>query len=38
MEDITIGGLGDNIQRVIMMVEILKERIGWLSQVNNFTT
>jgi hypothetical protein len=26
------------VGKVIMMVEILKERVGWLHQVNKFTT
>lgn len=35
---IQIGGLGMMVNKVIMMTEILKERIGWLHQVNKFTT
>ena len=37
-EVIQIGGFEKSIAKVIMMVEILKERVGWLHQVNNFTT
>jgi len=37
-EVIHIGGFEKSIAKVIMMVEILKERIGFLHQVNNFTT
>jgi hypothetical protein len=37
-EGIQIGGLGVNIPKVIQMVEIVKERLGWLHQITNFTT
>lgn len=37
-ETLTLAGLGFNLAKVIMMAEILKERIGWLHQVSNFTT
>ena len=37
-EQITLGGLGQNLCKVIVMTEILKERVGWLHQISNFTT
>lgn len=29
-EEVQIGGMGIHIPKAIMMVEIIKERIGWL--------
>lgn len=37
-DTLVINGMGHQIPRVVKMAEILKERIGWLHQVTNFTT
>ena len=37
-ETIKIAALGQLIPKAIVMTEIAKERIGWLHQVNNFST
>jgi len=37
-EEVTLEGYTDNISKVVVIAEILKERLGWLHQVTNFTT